>query len=320
MNRDLPINISLVIPCFNEEGGLGELLRRCRAVIGAYGDSAEILLVDDGSQDGTWAGIEKAHQEDSRVRGIRLSRNFGHQLALSAGLDHCRGARVFVLDADLQDPPELLPDMMKIMDAGADVVYGVRRRRAGVSLWKKICYRLYYRLLKIVGGELVQLDAGDYRLLSRRVVDLLRTMPESQRFLRGMISWLGFSQVPLEYSRNARHEGEPKYTLAKLMRLALDGVMSFSIQPLRLAVFLGSILALFSLLGMVYIFVGVLFYAKTPPGWGSIMVVMLFMGALQLLMIGVVGEYVGRLFLESKKRPIYVVSQDTLSGGGKEAA
>src|SRR5476651_456696 len=253
--------LSVVAPCYNEEGVLPEFVRRTAAVLDGLGQgkgiSTEIVLVDDGSRDGTWAVITEAAAQDPRIVGVRLMRNHGHQLALTAGLSVCRGERVLIIDADLQDPPELLPDMIALMDQGADVVYGRRRKRAGESLFKRASAALFYRLIGRMTDVEIPSDAGDFRLLTRRVLDLLLAMPERHRFIRGMVAWIGGKQVPLLYDRDARAAGESKYPLGKMIRFAVDAITAFSVVPLMASMTIGWIMAL----------VGLAFFAYSIVGW-----------------------------------------------------
>ncbi len=303
--------ISVVAACFNEEAVLAEFYRRVRRTLDSmHVHEWEILLVDDGSDDSTWQLIESFALEDERVRGVRLSRNHGHQLALSCGLEYACGARVLILDADLQDPPELLPGMMALMDNGADVVYGQRVRREGIPLRLRFAYKAFYKILSFFAGCDIPPDSGDFRLISRRVVDVINAMPESDRFLRGMISWIGFRQEPIRYDRAARAAGESKYSFRKLMHLAMDGILNFSIKPLRFASVLSFLLAALALVGAGYLVYNRL-VSRPIEGWTSMIVVSLFIGSLQLLVLGVVGEYLGRLFVQAKGRPLFIVEQTT---------
>jgi dolichol-phosphate mannosyltransferase len=248
-----------------------------------------------------------------------LVRNFGHQQALSAGLRACRGKMVMLIDADLQDPPELLAEMLVAAQRdGAEIVYGQRRTRDGVSFVLNACYKSFYKLLGWLSGTEIPPDTGDFRLVSRRVVDCVNAMPEQQRFLRGMFSWTGFRQVALPYDRKARAAGAPAYTWRKLFALAADGIMSFSIKPLRLATALAGVLAGIGLLVTVWLVFGHAYFDRPPQGWTSLMVVLLFVSALQMLVLGVIGEYIGRIFIEQKQRPIYLVAEET-GGSGKAA-
>jgi dolichol-phosphate mannosyltransferase len=267
------------------------------------------VLVEDVSPDRTWDAICRLAEKDSRIVGLQLSRNHGHQLAVTAGLAHVRGERVLIIDSDLQDPPELLPEMMRLMDEGADNVYGQRLSRKGVPLWKKWCYKTYYRLLSALAGCEIPPDTGDFRLISRRVVDLVNEMPEHHRFLRGMISWLGFRQVAVQYHRDARFAGESGYTLAKLLKIAVDGITSFSIKPLRFASILGFIFAGLCAVGIIYSVVGHYQGKTAVAGWTSLMAVILLVASLQFFVLGMIGEYIGRMFVEQKKRPLFIVGK-----------
>lgn len=303
--------LTILSPCYRDEANVPELHRRLTVVCQSLGLPYEILLVDDGSPDDTWRAIQKVAAEDPRVVGIKLSRNHGHQLAVTAGLTRVRGERVLIIDSDLQDPPELLPEMMKLMDEGADNVYGQRLSRKGVPLWKRIAYKNYYRLLSFLAGCDIPPDTGDFRLISRKIVNLINQMPEHHRFLRGMISWVGFKQVPIRYHRDARFAGESGYTLSKLFRIAVDGITSFSIKPLRIATLLGAITGLLAIIMAGYIIFVTLFTIRESPGWASLMVAILLVGSLQLFVLGIIGEYLGRLFIESKGRHLFLIAEET---------
>ncbi|HEX3149491.1 MAG TPA: glycosyltransferase family 2 protein [Gemmataceae bacterium] len=307
-------DLSIVSPCFNEEDGLREYHRRVSATVAPLCIAYEIVLVDDGSRDRTWDIMQELAAEDPQVVCIKLSRNHGQQLALTAGLSACRGYRVLILDADLQDPPELLPQMMELMDQGAEVVYGQRRHRAGESRRKLFTSALFYRFINRLTDVRIPQDTGDFRIMSRRVLDLFLSMPERQRFVRGMISWLGFRQVPLLYDRDARFAGETKWGLKMLVKLAIDAVTSFSTRPLKIASLLGVAfgLASFALLG--YALISWLFLGAVE-GWTSLMMVTTMLGGIQLLVIGIQGEYLGRLFDQAKGRPLFMVDQ--VVGGGR---
>jgi dolichol-phosphate mannosyltransferase len=308
--------LSVTIPCYNEEAGLPELYRRvtatCHEVIG---DDYEVILVNDGSRDGTWGAIKTLAELDPHVIGIDLSRNFGHQAALTAALTLSCGERIFILDADLQDPPELLGAMMAVMDDGADVVYGKRRTRAGETRRKKITAKLFYRLLAQLIDFDIPTDAGDFRLMSRRVLTALLSMPEAHRFIRGMVSWIGFRQVPLEYDRQSRYAGETGYTFAKMINFALDAITAFSAKPLRLGLYAGIGLLGLSWLGIIYSVVSWLFFS-TQPGWTSLIIVVMFMGGAQIFMLAMIGEYVSRTFVQTKGRPLYLFREIVGSGPG----
>jgi polyisoprenyl-phosphate glycosyltransferase len=311
--RPAKVALGVVVPCYNEEEVLPLFLERMLRVLDQAKGHCELVMVDDGSNDRTWSLICEHAGRDDRIRGLRLSRNHGHQLALTAGLDISRGERTLIIDADLQDPPELLADMMTAMDRGADVVYGQRSSRKGVSWVKRACYSAYYRVLSYLAGTRIPPHTGDFRLISRRVLELLQRMPEQQRFLRGMVSWLGFAQVPVTYDRDGRAKGASKYTWRKLFQLAVDGIMSFSVAPLRFATLAASALALSALFAAGYVLLGTFFLRRPPEGWASLIVVVLLIGALQLLVLGIIGEYLGRIYLQSKARPLYMVADSTES-------
>jgi polyisoprenyl-phosphate glycosyltransferase len=306
-------DLSIVAPCYNEEAVLGEFHRRVAAVADSMGVSYELVLVDDGSRDRTWEVMRELSTRDPHLVCVRLSRNHGHQLALTAGLSVCRGRRVLILDADLQDPPELLPQMMAQMDQGAEVVYGQRRHRAGESAAKIATASLFYRLINRLTDVKIPNDTGDFRLISRRVLDLFLAMPERQRFIRGMISWLGFRQVPVLYDRDARYAGETKYPLRKMVRLAVDAVTSFSTRPLVLASVLGILFSTVAFGMLVYALVAWAFF-DTVAGWTSQMVVVTLLGGIQLLVLGIQGEYIGRLYEQAKGRPLFLIDEVVSSG------
>ena len=309
--------LSVVAPCYNEAAGLTELHRRVSAVCRqTVGESYELVLVNDGSSDATLAAMAMLAASDPRIVAINLTRNYGHQVALTAGLEHCRGDRALIIDADLQDPPELLPEMMSLMDAGADVVYGQRRTRSGISWWKKTAMRIYYRLLRRLVDIDIPLDTGDFRLVSRRVLNVLNMMPEQHRFIRGMIGWMGLKQVPLLYDRDPRFAGETGYSFGKLLRLAADGITGFSIVPLRLASYFGLLTGLFGLAMLIYS-VGSWLFFRAPVGWASQTTIILVLGSGQLIVLGIAGEYLGRLYIESKRRPVYLT--DRIIKGSDEA-
>jgi polyisoprenyl-phosphate glycosyltransferase len=305
--KNPPVTLSIVTPCYDEEDVLPAFYARVVEVCRKF-DSYELVLVDDGSTDGTWSIICSLVEQNPHVVGVRLSRNHGHQLALTAGLAKASGNRTLIIDADLQDPPELLVEMMGLMDGGADVVYGQRRRRSGESAFKLATAHIFYRLLALLTNVKIPADTGDFRLISRRVLLAFNSMPEHERFIRGMISWLGFVQVPLVYDREVRAAGRSKYPFRKMLRFALDAVTSFSTTPLRIASYLGLLVGVLCLFAMIYM-IGVHYLGYTVQGWTSLIVVILFVGALQLFVLGIIGEYLGRLFIESKGRPLYTVSE-----------
>jgi dolichol-phosphate mannosyltransferase len=302
--------LSIVVPCFNEEACIPELHRRLTAAARpAAGDDYEIVLINDGSRDGSWAVMQKLAEADAHVLAINLSRNHGHQLALTAGLDLCRGKTILIIDADLQDPPELLPEMFETLRRlDADVVYGVRRSRAGETAFKRATAHGFYRLLSRATEIEIPVDTGDFRLMSRRALDALLAMPEQARFIRGMVAWIGFRQVPFAYDREQRFAGETKYPLRKMLRFAFDALTGFSSAPLKLASHAGLLLSLGSLLLLAYI--GYAFVAgQNIQGWTSLMLVVVVLGAVQMFVLALMGEYIGRLYNEVKGRPLYIVQE-----------
>lgn len=298
--------LSVVAPCYNEEESLSEFYRRVSASCARLGRSYEIVLVNDGSRDRTWSIMMALSKLDAHLVCVNLTRNHGHQLALSAGLSVCMGQRILVVDADLQDPPELLPDMMRIMDDGADVVYGQRRRRAGESFFKRASAALFYRLLGKLATVPIPADTGDFRLMSRRVLDVLLSMPERSRFIRGMVSWIGLRQEPLLYDRDPRFAGETKYPLRKLWNLAVDAMTAFSVKPLQAA----SVLGVFTLLGGVGLLaatVVVWLAGGADAVWLGLFAFLALLGGAQLLGLGIIGEYLGRLIENSRQRPMFLI-------------
>ena len=306
--------LSIVVPCFNEEACIPELHRRLTgAATKAVGNDYEIVLVNDGSRDGSWLSMQKLAAADPHVVGVNLSRNHGHQLALTAGLDLCRGETILIIDADLQDPPELLPPMLGAMrEQEADVVYGVRRSRSGETAFKRATAHGFYRMLSRATEIDIPLDTGDFRLMSRRALDALLAMPEQSRFIRGMVAWIGFRQVPFPYDREERFAGTTKYPLGKMLRFAFDALTGFSSAPLKLASHAGLLLSLGSLLLLTYI--AYAFVAgQNIQGWTSLMLVVVVLGAVQMFVLALMGEYIGRLYNEVKGRPLYIVQE--IAGG-----
>jgi dolichol-phosphate mannosyltransferase len=302
--------LSIVVPCFNEEACLQTLHERLsKAAREAAGEDYEIVLINDGSRDRSWDLMQRIAADDRHVTAVNLSRNHGHQLALTAGLDLCRGEHVLIIDADLQDPPELLTDMLRTMrEQQADVVYGVRKSRAGDTAFKRATAHGFYRLLSRATEVDIPLDAGDFRLMSRRALDAFLAMPEQARFIRGMVAWIGFKQVPFGYDRDQRFAGETKYPLRKMMRFALDALTGFSSAPLKLASHAGMWLALGSVLLILYIAYAWL-SGQSIQGWTSLMLVVVVLGAVQMFVLALMGEYIGRLYNEAKRRPLYIVQE-----------
>ena len=308
--------LSIVVPCFNEEACLPELHQRLGAAARSVAaDDYELVLVHDGSRDGTWDMMERLAGEDPHVVAVNLSRNHGHQLALTAGLDLCRGQAILIIDADLQDPPELLPSMLAAMrEQEADVVYGVRKSRAGETAFKRATAHGFYRLLSRATEVDIPLDAGDFRLMSRRALEALLAMPEQARFIRGMVAWIGFRQVPFAYDRAERFAGATKYPFKKMLRFAFDALTGFSSAPLKLASHAGLLLSAGSVLLILYIAYAWI-SGQNIQGWTSLMLVVVVLGAVQMFVLALMGEYIGRLYNEAKRRPLYIIQE---VAGGRE--
>src|SRR6185312_2558174 len=300
--------LSVVVPVYNEQETLPELHRRLACAL-ELEDPWELVLVDDGSTDASWGVMSGLVAADPRVRLVRLSRNFGHQAALTAGLDAAGGDAVVILDADLQDPPELIPSLIARWREGYDVVYAVREERAGENPLRLFAIRSFYKLLRRVSAGGIPENVGDFRLISRRVVDALSAMPERARYLRGMTSWVGFRQVGVSYRRDPRYAGESKYPFRKLLRLALDGLTSFSTMPVQLVAWLGFAFVVFCLGVLGWTLYTRLATDQAPQGWTSLLAVVLLLGGVQLLSLGVIGQYVARIFDETKQRPVYLVDE-----------
>jgi dolichol-phosphate mannosyltransferase len=306
--------LSLIIPIFNEEAVIPELHRRLREVMADLEQvvrSWEVLFIDDGSKDKSLPMLKEMCASEPRFKVLAFSRNFGHQLAITAGLDHAEGDAVVIIDADLQDPPEVIKQMVAKWRDGFDVVYGVRRSRAGETLFKKLTAATFYRILRILlGGMNIPVDAGDFRLLGRPVVLTMRSLKEKHRFVRGMVTWVGFKQFALQYDREARFAGETKYPLSKMIRFAIDAITSFSIIPLRFATWLGVLSGLAAGAGALVVLYAKLFLNDTVQGWTTIMIAVALGSSAQLIMIGVLGEYIGRIYEEIKRRPLYVMAEE----------
>ncbi len=303
-----PSRLSVVVPVCNEAENLPELYRRLTAVLPDLAADYEIVFVNDGSRDNSLEILDKFHFENSRVAVIDLSRNFGHQAALTAGLDHACGEVVVCMDADLQDPPEVLPQLVARWSEGWDVVYAVRRnRKEGVA--KRLAYAVFYRLLGRIADVEIPMEAGDFGLMDRKAVAEIRAMRERGRYLRGLRAWVGFSQTGVEYERDRRFAGDVQYTWLKLLRLAVDGVCAFSVLPLRLATILGLMVSALSFVSIVVAFYWKVFTTLAIPGWATTVIAILFLGGVQLLTVGILGEYVARIFEEVKQRPPYIVKR-----------
>jgi polyisoprenyl-phosphate glycosyltransferase len=302
--------VSVIVPCYNEEQVIVETNRQLVATLAALDDlDFEIVYVDDGSSDKTVDLLRAIQSTDKRTRVVRLARNFGHQLAVSAGLEHAAGDAVVIIDADLQDPPEVIPEMVARWRDGYHVVYGMRTDRPGETAFKLWTAKLFYRFINRLSKVQIPLDVGDFRLLDRRVVDVLLSMPERDRFLRGMVSWIGFRQVAVMYRRAERRAGESKYPLFKMLQFAADGVLSFSLTPLRLALWVGFLSIGMAFAGILYALIIRLYTNDWVRGWTSIFTAVLFIGGAQLVTLGIIGEYIGRIYAEVKRRPLYVVEE-----------
>ena len=307
--------LSIVVPCFNEEEGIDELVRRCcKSAEAIFGASFELILVDDGSTDGTWDRIRAQLEKRPQLVAVRLSRNHGHQLALTAGLSAVRGRLVFVLDADLQDPPELLGDFVETMNvSSADVVYGRRISRAGETWFKSWTAGLFYRLLARATHTSIPVDTGDFRLMTRRVSDLVVQMPERDRFIRGMIAWVGFRQVALPYHRQNRLTGSTKYPFSKMFAFAVDAFLGYSMLLLRFSALLAFFLFV-ALVGVAAFTLHAWLFLDTVPGWTSTVLLIVFVSMSQLIVLSIIGEYVGRIYLSTKDRPLFII--DEVKRGG----
>lgn len=301
--------LSIVVPCMNEQDVIPTLVERLAVAIKPWKSDAEIVLVDDGSSDGTWEAIQDACLHCPNLVGVRLSANRGHQVALTAGLEAAKGDRIMMLDADLQDPPELLSDMMQMMDNGYDVVYGRRIERQGETVFKRTTAYVFYRLLNTMSDVPIPRDTGDFRLVNRTTLDAVLAMPERSRFIRGMFAWAGFRQIGIEYTRAPRTTGETKYPLRTMLRFAIDAMTSFSTKPLRLATRLSFASLGVSALMAIYVTHSLIAY-QTAPGWASVVLAVSFFSGVQLLTLGILGEYIGRLYVEAKNRPLYFVSEE----------
>jgi polyisoprenyl-phosphate glycosyltransferase len=302
--------LSVIVPCFNEELVLRATYERltkvCRELPAL---NYELVFVNDGSVDQTQKILSELQRADPQVKVIGLSRNFGHQIAVTAGLEETNGDAVVVIDADLQDPPEVIPQLVERWRQGNDVVYGVRIEREGERKFKLWTAKIFYRLINYVSETKIPLDAGDFRLMDRRVVQVLKAMPERARFLRGMVSWAGFRQVSVEYERAARHAGQSKYPFRKMMNFALDGIISFSLVPLKISIWTGFVAIWLAVAGIIVAVVDRLLEKDLTRGWASLFVAVLFMGGIQLVSLGIIGEYLGRIYTEVKRRPLYAVQE-----------
>ena len=308
MTTDHP-TLSVVAPCFNEEGVLHELYRRISQVLDGSGETWELVLVNDGSRDRTPEIMRELHAQDERVKVVDFARNFGHQIAVTAGMDYARGDAVVLIDADLQDPPELILEMLAKWREGYEVVYAIRAERKGETWFKEFTAKMFYRIIYKITDIDIPMDTGDFRLMDRKVVNALKTMHEKHRFMRGMSVWVGFRQTGVKYVRAERYAGETKYPLKKMLKFAMDGITSFSYFPLQLATYIGFVAALLAVLGIVVTIILRLSGSHAFFGQATTLVSVLFLGGVQLICLGILGEYLGRIYDEVKGRPLYIVRE-----------
>jgi len=305
----MTVKYSIIVPMYNEEEVIEETYRRLREVMERSGEGYELVFVNDGSRDRTVEIVEGLCRKDPNVRFINFSRNFGHQIAITAGMDYAQGQAIVVIDADLQDPPEVILQMIAKWKEGYDVVFGRRLKRKGETPFKKLTALMFYRLLRSMTNVEIPVDTGDFRLIDRKVADVLKGLKEKNRFVRGLVSWVGFRQTSVEYVREERWAGETKYPLRKMLRFAMDGITSFSHKPLRLATYIGFTLSGVSFLYLLVVLFQALFTNTTQPGWASIVAINLFFNGIMLVLLGIIGEYIGRIYDESKNRPLYIVRE-----------
>jgi dolichol-phosphate mannosyltransferase len=307
------IDISVVIPVYNEALNINLLYERLTKVLKSIGGSYELIFVNDGSRDNSIDLLKILASQHQEVKYIDLSRNFGHQIAVSAGLDKTQGKRVVIIDADLQDPPELIADLYSKMNEGYEVVYAKRKRRKGEGFLKLLTAKLFYRILSNITSIHIPVDTGDFRLIDSKVVEALRQMPESHKFLRGQISWVGYRQTFIEYEREERHAGKTGYTYRKMFRFALDGITAFSNFPIKLVIVMGFLVSTIAFLMIVYTFYVKYFTnQEVERGWASLMVGILFLGGVQLISIGILGEYISRINTDVRKRPLYFIKESNI--------
>lgn len=301
------VKYSVVVPAYNEQEVLEETYRRLTEVMEQTKETYEIIFINDGSRDRTYEIAESLCKRDSRIKLINFSRNFGHQIAVTAGMEYSSGQAIVIIDADLQDPPHVILEMIKKWKEGYDVVYGQRLKREGETFFKKFTAKCFYRLLNKMTSMEIPVDTGDFRLIDRKVCDVMNQLKEKNRYVRGLVSWVGFKQTAVEYKRESRFAGETKYPLKKMIKLATDAILSFSYKPLRLAGFVGGILSACSFIYLIVVIIQKLFTETTQPGWASIFAIILFFNGVSLILHSITGEYVGRIYEETKNRPLYIV-------------
>ena len=301
------MELSVIIPIYNEEENIRLLHQRLTKVLNAMGSSYELIFVNDGSVDQSMQMVMDLAKAENNIKFIDLSRNFGHQIAVMAGLDHAQGEASIIIDADLQDPPELIPEMVAKWKEGYEVVYAKRKSRKGESAMKKWTAKLFYRILRKLTDFDIPVDVGDFRIIDQKIVEVLRNMPERSKYLRGQIAWVGFNQTYVTYNREERHAGETGYSIKKMLDLAMNAVTGFSEAPLRLVTYMGIMVTVFSLLTMMYTLISRLLTDSYVEGWASLMVSILFLGGVQMIAIGILGEYIGRIYRDIRQRPLYII-------------
>lgn len=299
---------SIIVPVYNEELVIRESYKRLKEVMDSCMEKYEMIFVNDGSRDSTVDIIRGICNEDDNIKLLIFSRNFGHQVAVTAGMDYASGEAMVIIDADLQDPPGVILKMIERWKEGYEVVYGKRVKRKGETLFKKLTAKLYYRLLRKLSTVDIPVDTGDFRLIDRKVCDVLRSMPEKNRYVRGLVSWVGFKQIAVEYERDERFAGETKYPLKKMIQLSADGITSFSHKPLKLSIYFGASMALLSFISIFIVIFEKIFINLSVSGWASIITISLFFNGITLMMLGIIGEYIGRIYDEVKGRPQYVIA------------
>jgi polyisoprenyl-phosphate glycosyltransferase len=312
MDTSNPIlfDLSIVVPVYNEEANIPELYARLKVAASKVTSRHEIIFINDGSKDLSLLGLMQLAEQDKQVFYINFSRNFGHQIAVTAGLDKCRGQAVVIIDGDLQDPPEIIPDMYKIYQEGYQCVYAKRTARKGESYFKKLTAKFFYRILKNITDVHIPIDTGDFRLIDKKIVDLLKQMPEQNKFLRGQISWLGFKQTAIDYQRDERKAGVTGYPLKKMIRFALDGITAFSDMPLKFVTNTGIFISFLAFIVILYALYSNFILHQTISGWTSLIISILFIGGIQLVSIGIIGEYINRINKNVRNRPLYIIEQD----------
>lgn len=315
--------LSIVVPVYNEQEVINETYKRLTTVFKDYFMNVEYIFINDGSRDNTYSKLSEIAQANPEVRVINFARNFGHQIAITAGMDYAKGDAIVIIDADLQDPPEVILDMVKKWQEGYEVVYGKRLKREGETFFKKFTAKMFYRFLDSMTDVKLPVDVGDFRLIDRKVCDAMKCLPERSRYVRGLVSWVGFKQSSVEYKRDKRFAGETKYPLKKMIKLAGDGIFSFSYKPLKLATFAGMFVSVLSFLYLVIVLIQKFVKNDVASGWASSMAVSLFFNGVMLIVIGIMGEYVGRIYEEVKARPLYIIGElkgfDEDKGEKKEA-